>query len=220
MPFQVLGSGSFARRCFPGRDVPAHNPYPSLRTDLLTRSHFSRGSQALIKTFPLELARVQPAGYSSCHGAPVGPLGAGSWEAPAEPASGTTALGQGSEGAALSVTAFKVRENSISWPRSTIGFVSWRIHCHGWSPWADATQFWHSRAMLWGRGDRASSSQVLTPASLLSSCPQVAMDCPTPMVSCSVVSSCVLSPRGSTGYHHDFVATDPWGGVRDIPLPG
>lgn len=65
---------------------------------------------------------MQPAGYSSCCGAPAGPLaGAGSWEAPAEPASGATALGQGSEGAALSVTASRVRENSISWPSSATG---------------------------------------------------------------------------------------------------
>lgn len=124
MPFRVLGSGSFPRRHFPGRAVPAHNPSPSLHTDLLTRSRFSRGSQTLIpiKTFALELAGAQPAGYSSRRGAPAGPLaGAGSWEAPAEPASGATALGQGSEGAALSVPASKVRENSISWPSSAVG---------------------------------------------------------------------------------------------------
>lgn len=74
--------------------------------------------------------------------------------------------------------------------------------------------------MLWGRGDRAGSSQVLTPPSLLSSRPQVAMDCPTPMVSCPMVSACVLIPCGSTGCHHDLVATDSQGGVRNILLPG
>lgn len=62
------------------------------------RSHFSRGSQALIpiKTFHLELAVAWPAGYSSRRGAPRGPPAVvGSWEAPAKPALGTTALGAG-----------------------------------------------------------------------------------------------------------------------------
>lgn len=62
------------------------------------RSRFSGGSQALIpiKTFHLELAAAQPAGYSSRRGAPGGPPAeAGSREAPVKPASSTAALGTG-----------------------------------------------------------------------------------------------------------------------------
>lgn len=94
----AVGSWSFARRYFPSRNVPARNPSSSLCADPLTRSRFSRGSQALIpiKTFHLEPAMAQPAGYSSCrraHGGP--PTETGSQEVPAKPASGATALSVG-----------------------------------------------------------------------------------------------------------------------------
>lgn len=218
----MLGSGSFARRRFPGHDVPAHNPSPSLHTDLLTRPRFSRGSQALIpiKTFPSELARVQPAGYSSCCGAPAGPLtGAGSWEAPAEPASGATALGQGSEGAALSVTASKVRENSISWPSSTTGVCIPEDSLSQWTaPLGWCCTALAQRGHAEGQRGQGQQQPGANPSFLLSSPPQVAMDCPTPMVSCPVVSASVLTPCGSTGCHRDLVATR--GLVRGIPLPG
>lgn len=97
-PSPAVGSCSFARRYFPGRNVPAHNPSSSLCADPLMRSRFSRGSQALIpiKTFHLEPAMVQPAGYSSrrrAHGGP--PTESGSQEVPAKPASGATACSVG-----------------------------------------------------------------------------------------------------------------------------
>lgn len=100
-PSRAVGSCSFARRHFPGRDVPTCNPSPFLCADLLMRSRFSRGSQALIpiKTFDLEPAVAQPAGYSSCRGAPGGPPAeVRSREVPAKLASGATALSVGRSG--------------------------------------------------------------------------------------------------------------------------
>lgn len=100
-PSRAVGSRSFARRHFPGRDVPTCNPSPFLCADLLTRSRFSRGSQALIpiKTFNLEPAVAQPARYSSRRRAPGGPpTGVGSREVPAKLASGAMALGVGRSG--------------------------------------------------------------------------------------------------------------------------
>lgn len=70
-----MGRRSFTRSHLPGRDVPSRNPPPSLLADLLMRSRFSGGSQALIpiKASRLEPALAQPAGYGSRRGAPGGP---------------------------------------------------------------------------------------------------------------------------------------------------
>lgn len=70
-----MGRCSFTRSHLPGRDVPSRNRPPSLLADLLMRSRFSGGSQALIpiKASRLEPALAQPAGYGSRRGAPGGP---------------------------------------------------------------------------------------------------------------------------------------------------
>lgn len=123
-PSGAVGSCS-VRRHFTGHDVPARDPSPSLHANLLMRSRFSSGSQALIpiKPFHVELAVAQAAGYGSCRGASGRPPAeARSWEAPAKAASGSAARGAGLRaGGSFGSHCLPGDEKSISQPSSMTG---------------------------------------------------------------------------------------------------
>jgi len=164
---------------------------PSLLADLPVRSHFS--SQALI---PIKAARwslAQPAGYGSRRGALGGSL----------PMRGHERLQQRHACVGNQLHAPQPSARGSLLERRTSGSTIMMCGCTpkkiwlGRSPSAEGSLAgWQRGATPQGRAGTATSSWVLTSAF---SPLQVAIDCPSSMVSCPVMSahsSTVVAPRG------------------------